>query len=65
MKDVAFSYDQALASQVFLLFGDLERTKKIFDLILRRKVKGGFTNAYYASTGKAAEILFIQDQIYG
>ncbi len=56
LEDIAFSYDQALASLVFLIFGDLERTKKIFNFYSKaKKAKGGFCNAYYASTGEPAE----------
>lgn len=57
LEDIAFTYDQSLAANVFVLFGDLERTKKIFDFysFKAKKVKKGFLNAYYASTGEPAE----------
>jgi len=58
LEDIAFTYDQALASEVFLVFGDFERAKKIFDFYSKaKKSKGGFVNAYYASTGEPAEYI--------
>lgn len=57
IKDWAFTYDQALVSQAFVIFGDSERAKKIFEFYKKQaeKLNGGFLNAYYASNGSAAE----------
>jgi hypothetical protein len=57
VRDWAFTYDQALAAQAFLLFGDYDRARMIFDFFKDRaqKVNGGFTNTYYATGGEVAE----------
>ncbi|MEA3369411.1 MAG: hypothetical protein U9Q24_03560 [Candidatus Ratteibacteria bacterium] len=57
LEDWAFTYDQALAAQCFLLFKDYKSTRKIFDFYLHRakKVDGGFTNAYDVSGGHVVE----------
>jgi hypothetical protein len=57
LNDWAFTYDQALVIQVFVLFGDYQRAEKILNFYNRKiddKFKG-FVNAYYASLGKEAE----------
>jgi TolA-binding protein len=52
LKEVCFTYDQALATIVFLLFNDYERAKKILDFYLK-KVKNNqpIYNAYYINGG--------------
>ncbi|MDP2938643.1 MAG: PilZ domain-containing protein [Candidatus Omnitrophota bacterium] len=57
LKDISFIYDQALAAQVFMLFNQDEKAKKIFNFFIR-KSQDKFTpfyNAYYASSGEVAE----------
>jgi hypothetical protein len=50
---VAFSYDQALASIVFLLFDDKMRAKKILDFYLNQIKRGQpIYNAYYTNGEK-------------
>jgi len=54
----AFTYDQSLASQEFLLDGDLERARKVLDFYLTDAKKGSlslFYNAYYVNDGSVAE----------
>ncbi len=53
----AFIYDESLASQAYVYFGDFERAKKIFEFF-DKKAKGQdrlFYNAYYATDGSPAE----------
>jgi hypothetical protein len=59
LKDWAFTYDQSLAAQVYILFGDYDRAKKIFDFYRRgaERVNGGFVNCYYTLTGDVAEYI--------
>ncbi len=57
LKDWAFIYDQSLAAQAFILFGDYENAQKIFNFFNRisRGKFSGFYNAYYSSAGEVAE----------
>ncbi|MCM8780622.1 MAG: hypothetical protein NC908_01685 [Candidatus Omnitrophica bacterium] len=57
--DWGFIYDQALAAQVYNIFSDYQRVKKIFDFFQKKaKRKGGlFFNAYYVSDGLPAEYI--------
>ncbi|MBN3038495.1 MAG: PilZ domain-containing protein [Candidatus Omnitrophica bacterium] len=59
LEDWAFTYDQSLSAQVFTLFGDYERARKIFDFYKHKaeKVKGGFVNAYEVERGSVAEYI--------
>lgn len=53
----AFIYDQSLAAQAYIYFGDYESAVKIFDFFERSAKREGslFFNAYYANDGSAAE----------
>jgi len=57
MRNWAFTYDQALALQVFLISGDIKKSEKILSFYEERakKEKGGYCNAYSAVTGNPAE----------
>ncbi|HAJ56406.1 MAG TPA: hypothetical protein DCL35_01405 [Candidatus Omnitrophica bacterium] len=57
INDWGFTYDEALAAMAFVKTGDIENARKIFDFYAAAKKSdtGGFFNAYYASTGDAAE----------
>jgi len=57
LKNWAFTYDQALAAQVFILFGDYPKAKKIFDFYKHqaKKIDGGFVNAFEVTKGGVAE----------
>ena len=57
IKDWGFTYDQALASQVFLISGDTERAKSIlfFFKDVAKKRKGGYSNAYHVISTNPAE----------
>jgi len=59
LEDWAFTYDQALVAQCFLLFNDFKSAQKILDFYLKRakKVEGGFTNAYDVSGGYVVEYM--------
>ena len=59
VADWAFTYDQALATIIFTLFDDAGRAGKVLDFYTRaiHADGGGFTNAYYASTGDVAEYI--------
>ncbi len=57
IKDWAFTYDQALAACVFLLFDDVESAKDVLSFykrILSDDFKG-FANGYYYDSGVVAE----------
>lgn len=57
VKDWAFIYDQALAVQVFLSFGNDKGARKILNFFHAR-IKGdfqGFYNGYYYDSGEIAE----------
>lgn len=57
LKDIAFTYDQALAVQAYLLFGHLKNAEAILDFFEKRAAKsdGGYFNAYDAVDGRSAE----------
>ena len=57
LEDWAFTYDQALAAQVFLLFGDTKSAENILSFYDSRatREKGAFLNAYDATHGQAFE----------
>lgn len=57
LEDWAFTYDQALASQVFLLFGEPKSAENILSFYESRAAReeGAFLNAYDASNGQAFE----------
>lgn len=57
LEDAAYSYDQALAAQVFLLFGDMEAAAGILEFYesRARTEAGAFYNAYDAWSGRPAE----------
>ena len=57
VADWAFSYDQSLAGQSYLLYGDHSRAKKILEFFnaKAKRVDGLFLNAYYCREGDPAE----------
>ena len=57
IKDWAFSYDQSLVSQVFLISGDKEKAGQILSFFKDKAARrsGGFVNAYNVVTGTPAE----------
>lgn len=57
LRNWAFTYDQSLAAQVFTLFGDYERARRVFDFYKykAKKINGGFANAFEVNRGKVAE----------
>ncbi len=57
LKDVAFTYDQSLAAQTFLLFDDLKNAEAILSFFEERAAKseGGFFNAYDTVDGRSTE----------
>lgn len=57
LEDVAFTYDQSLAAQTFLIFGDFKNAEVILSFFEERAAKseGGFFNAYDAVDGRSAE----------
>ncbi|OIO37316.1 MAG: hypothetical protein AUJ72_04760 [Candidatus Omnitrophica bacterium CG1_02_46_14] len=57
LEDWAFTYDQALASQVFLIFGDLNSAETILNFYAKRaeRSNGAFYNAYDAVDGRVKE----------
>jgi hypothetical protein len=57
VKDWAFTYDQAVAAQCFLLFGDDEPARRILEFYATHaeRVRGGFVNAYDVVSGRARE----------
>lgn len=59
LKNCAFTYDQALSAQVFTLFGDYERARKVFDFYQHRAKKdnGAFLNAYEVVGGRVSEYI--------
>ncbi len=59
LSDWAFSYDQALCINVFLLFSDFQRAKKILDFynFKAKTYRGGFLNAYYTDDGSPCEYI--------
>ena len=57
IKNWGFTYDQSLASQVFLISGDYDRAKKILSFFKKkaRKENGGYFNAYNVMSGNPTE----------
>ncbi len=57
LKGWAFTYDQALCVNVFLLYRDIDSAKRILDFYSKKAkiYKSGFLNAYYADDGTACE----------
>jgi hypothetical protein len=58
LRDWGFTYDQALASQVFLILGEQNRAKSILDFFNQKAKKdsqGLFYNAYDAKAGTPRE----------
>ena len=57
VEDEAFTYDQSLASQVFLLLDDAEKAAAILDFYDQRAERedGAFFNAYGTQDGRPAE----------
>lgn len=55
----AFSYDQALCINVFLLFKDYKAAQRLINFYAQRAKlhKGGFLNAYYVQDGSACEYI--------
>lgn len=59
LEDWAFTYDQALAAQCFLLFKDFKSAQKILDFYRKKaaKVEGGLANVYDATSGYVIEYI--------
>ncbi len=57
LANQAFTYDQALAVQIFTRLGNLARAKKILDFFDKKakRIDGQFLNAYYCQDGSPAE----------
>ncbi|MDD5565939.1 MAG: hypothetical protein PHG31_03485 [Candidatus Omnitrophica bacterium] len=57
LADWAFVYDQSLAAQAYVYFGDFQKAKKLLEFFASRakRIDGLFINAYYASDGSSAE----------
>ncbi len=57
IADWAFTYDQALVAQVFLISGDIKRAKKVLGFFKNstKSMKTGFKNAYNVGTGFPVE----------
>jgi len=57
LEDWAFTYEESLASQSFILMGDQRNAQEIFDFYKEKakKIHGGFANAYDAYTGLVLE----------
>ncbi len=57
LEDWAFTYDQALATQVFLLFGDTKSAENVLSFYDARAARenGAFLNVYDATHGQAFE----------
>lgn len=55
----AFTYDQALAAQVFIRNGDFARARKILRFFAKtaKRIDGQFMNAYYSRDGSPAEYM--------
>jgi hypothetical protein len=58
LEDIAFTYDQSLVCQTFLLFGDIKNAEAIlkFYADAAEKKDGGFYNAYSTIDGKPTEL---------
>jgi hypothetical protein len=59
LEDWAFTYDQSLASQTFLVFGDLKNAESILSFYANRaqREKGAFYNTYDAMSGDPVETI--------
>jgi hypothetical protein len=59
LEDWAFTYDQSLASQTFLVFGDLKNAESILSFYADRaqREKGAFYNTYDAMSGDPVETI--------
>lgn len=59
LKDWGFTYDQALASQAFLISGNKERAEAILNFYAEKakRYKGLFYNAYDVKTGSPVEYI--------
>jgi len=59
ITDWAFIYDQSLACQAFILYGDFNRAAKILDFFAgqAKRIDGRFVNAYYVKDGLPAEYI--------
>ncbi len=57
LEDWAFTYDQSLACQTYLLFGDLENARRILSFYASRaeREEGAYFNAYHAGDGGPLE----------
>ncbi|MCX5665681.1 MAG: PilZ domain-containing protein [Candidatus Omnitrophica bacterium] len=57
IADWAFTYDQALVAQVFLISGDVKRAQKVLGFFKNstKREKTGFKNAYNAVNGLSVE----------
>ncbi len=57
LNDWAFTYDQSLASQVFVIFGEMKSAEEILAFYANRAERsdGGYFNAYGAMDGQAIE----------
>ena len=57
LEDIAFTYDQSLAAQAFIFFGDLKDAEALLLFFDERAAKkdGGFFNAYDTVDGRSAE----------
>jgi len=57
MEDWAFTYDQSLACQCFILMGDKDNARMVLDFYKHKaeKIYGGFANAYDACAGSVTE----------
>jgi hypothetical protein len=57
LKNMAFTYDQSLAAQAFLLYGDVDNAEDILNFFKYNapRRKGIFVNAYDVNTGTVAE----------
>jgi len=55
----AFIYDQSLAAQAFINFGDFQRAEKLLDFFNNKaeRKSGLFMNAYYVNDGTPAEYI--------
>jgi len=60
LKNTAFTYDQSLVAQTFLLNNDIESAKSVLDFFkyrAKRHTGGGFVNAYGVNRGVVAEYI--------
>lgn len=59
LKDWAFTYDQALACQAFLILGETKRAENVLEFFSKHaeRSRGIFYNAYDVKTGKSCEYI--------